>query len=60
MTWPTATDGQSYEVTIHNACTGAFSTNHKCAAGTAILVANGKTAKLRIDSTGIRRVTADV
>ncbi len=60
LTLPTATDAQGYEKTIDNQCTGAFGIIVKCAAGTTITVANGKIAKVKINSTGVRRVSADV
>ncbi len=60
LTLPTATDAQGYAKWINNTCTGAFSVNVKCAAGAAVLVANGKSAWMWIDSRGVTRMTADV
>lgn len=57
---PTLTDNQAREWTIINACTGGFSVVVKCAAGTTVTIANGKTAKVWVDSGGVTRVTADV
>ena len=57
---PTATDAQGYRKWLDNRCTGAFSVNVRCAAGTAILVGNGKKAEVWIDSRGVTRMTADI
>jgi hypothetical protein len=59
LTLPAATDAQSYEKTIVNTCTGAFSIVVTTGAGGTVTIANGKTAKIRVDSTGTTRVTAD-
>lgn len=60
LTLPTATDAQGYGKKIVNACTGVFSITVKCAAGTTVAIADGKTADVWIDSSGVRRLTADV
>jgi hypothetical protein len=60
LTLPTATDAGAYQKTIVNACTGAFNIVVSTGAGTTVTVGNGKTAIVLIDSTGVRRVTADV
>lgn len=60
LTLPAAGDSDAYEKTIVNACTGAFNVVVSSGAGTTVSVGNGKTAKVLIDSTGVRRLTADV
>ena len=60
LTLPTLTNAAGREWIIRNACTGAFSIVVKCAAGTTVTIANGKSANVFVDAGGVTRVTADV
>lgn len=59
LTLPTATDDQAYEKIIDNQCTGAFGVVISVGAGTTVTVANARRAVIMVDSTGVRRVSAD-
>jgi hypothetical protein len=56
---PVSDDGQAYEKIIDNQCTGAFSVVISVGAGTTVTVANARRAVILVDSSGVRRVSAD-
>lgn len=56
---PTLTDNTAREWLIINACTNAFSIVVKCASGTSVTIANGKSAAVWVDAAGVTRISTD-